>query len=62
MTFDSAVKALRRSKSFDVDADLPRAEQVDDGAAKAMDLDLSKFVGHGGKLILYHGTADGLIP
>ncbi len=48
--------------TFDVDADLPRAERVDDGAAKAMDPDLSAFVGHGGKVILFHGTADGLIP
>jgi Tannase and feruloyl esterase len=47
---------------FDVDADVPRAERVDGGAAKAMDPDLSAYVGHGGKLILYHGTADGLIP
>jgi feruloyl esterase len=48
--------------TFNVDADLPRAEQVDAGAAKAMDPDLSAFVGRGGKLILFHGTADGLIP
>jgi feruloyl esterase len=48
--------------TFDVDEDLPRAEQVDAGAAKAMDPNLSAFVGHGGKLILFHGTADGLIP
>jgi len=48
--------------TFDVDRDLARAETVDNGAAKAMDPDLSEFVGRGGKLITYHGTTDGLIP
>jgi feruloyl esterase len=47
---------------FDVERDLARAEQVDAGAAVAMDPDLSAFAARGGKLILYHGTADGLIP
>jgi len=48
--------------AFDVDADVARAEAQDAGAAKAMDPDLSAFVASGGKLLLYHGTADGLIP
>lgn len=48
--------------SFDVDADLARAEQVDGGAADAMDPDLSEFIARGGKLLLFHGTTDGLIP
>ena len=48
--------------TFDVDRDIARAEAQDGGAAKAMDPDLSKFFAHGGKLIMYHGTADGLIP
>jgi feruloyl esterase len=48
--------------AFDVDRDLARAEAQDAGAGKAMDPDLSAFVGHGGKLITYHGTTDGLIP
>lgn len=48
--------------TFDVDADLARAEEIDGGAAKAMDPDLSAFLAHGGKLLLYHGTTDGLIP
>ncbi|HEX7238042.1 MAG TPA: tannase/feruloyl esterase family alpha/beta hydrolase, partial [Gammaproteobacteria bacterium] len=48
--------------ALDVDRDLARAEAVDNGAAKAMDPDLSAFVGRGGKLITYHGTTDGLIP
>ncbi len=49
-------------RSFDVDRDLARAEQVDGGAADAMDPDLGPFLSRGGKLILYHGTTDGLIP
>jgi feruloyl esterase len=48
--------------TFDVDRDLARAEAVDNGAAQAMDPDLSAFVDRGGKLITYHGTTDGLIP
>jgi feruloyl esterase len=48
--------------SFDIDADIARAEAQDGGAAKAMDPDLSAFFARGGKLITYHGTADGLIP
>jgi len=48
--------------TLDVDRDLARAEAVDNGAAKAMDPDLSAFVDRGGKLITYHGTTDGLIP
>jgi feruloyl esterase len=48
--------------SFDVDADIARAEAQDAGAAKAMEPDLSAFVARGGKLLTYHGTTDGLIP
>jgi feruloyl esterase len=48
--------------TFDVDRDLARAEAQDAGNAKAMDPDLSAFVAHGGKLLTYHGTTDGLIP
>lgn len=49
-------------KSLDIDADLARIEAFDQGASSAVDPDLSEFVEHGGKLLLYHGTADGLIP
>jgi feruloyl esterase len=48
--------------SFDADTDVARAEAHDAGAAKAMDPDLSAFLESGGKLVLYHGTTDGLIP
>jgi feruloyl esterase len=47
---------------FDIDVDVARAEAQDAGAAKAMDPDLSAFLKSGGKLVLYHGTTDGLIP
>ena len=49
-------------RDFDVDTDIARAARVDSGATAAMDPDLRKFFAHGGKLLLYHGTADGLIP
>ena len=48
--------------TFDADRDLALAEQRDAGATIAMDPDLSDFIARGGKLILYHGTTDGLIP
>ena len=48
--------------SSDIGDDVARAEAQDGGAAKAMDPDLSAFVARGGRLIVYHGTADGLIP
>jgi feruloyl esterase len=48
--------------TFDLSRDLARAERTDNGAAKAMDPDLSAFIARGGKLITYHGTTDGLIP
>ena len=48
--------------TFNASSDFARAEQVDNGAAKAMDPDLSAFIARGGKLITYHGTTDGLIP
>lgn len=47
---------------FDVETTLARAERADGGAMGAMDPDLAAFIGHGGKLILYHGATDGLIP
>jgi feruloyl esterase len=48
--------------AFDVGANLPLAIQSDNGNITAMDPDLSAFIENGGKLILYHGTTDGLIP
>lgn len=48
--------------AFDVDRDIARAEELDAGAANAMDPELSAFIARGGKLLTYHGTTDGLIP
>lgn len=48
--------------TFNLDTDVERAEQLDAGSAAAIDPDLSAFMARGGKLILYHGTTDGLIP
>lgn len=48
--------------TFDVDRDLALAAARDAGAADAMDPDLSAFVERGGKLLVFHGTTDGLIP
>lgn len=47
---------------LNVDRDLALAEAYDQGAAKAMEADIQAFVDGGGKLLLYHGTSDGLIP
>lgn len=47
---------------FDVDKDMARMVEVDNGASRAMDPDLRKFFAHDGKLLLYHGMADGMIP
>ncbi|MFZ8929031.1 MAG: tannase/feruloyl esterase family alpha/beta hydrolase [Gammaproteobacteria bacterium] len=47
--------------SFDADNDMPAAADAGIDII-AMDPDLSDFFGHGGKLITYHGTTDGLIP
>jgi feruloyl esterase len=48
--------------TFDIDRDIALAAEQDAGAADAMDPDLSAFVDGGGKLLVYHGTTDGLIP
>ncbi|MAK61417.1 MAG: tannase/feruloyl esterase family alpha/beta hydrolase [Ponticaulis sp.] len=49
--------------TLDVDADLARTIEVEQGATAAMDPDLSAFAANGGKLLLYHdhGLADGII-
>jgi feruloyl esterase len=48
--------------AFNVDVDVAMAQKADGGATAAMNPDLRSFIGHGGKLITYHGTTDGLIP
>jgi feruloyl esterase len=48
--------------AFDFDDDVARARQAVDAILDASNPDLSAFVARGGKLILWHGWADGLIP
>jgi len=48
--------------SFDADRDLDRALRHDSATMNAVDPDLSVFVARGGKLLLNHGTTDGIIP
>ena len=48
-------------KTLNIDDHLPMAIEADGGNITAMDPDLSAFIEQDGKLILYHGTIDGLI-
>jgi tannase/feruloyl esterase len=48
-------------RKFDFDKDLARANQKTGGILNAIDPDLAKFRGAGGKLILYHGWNDQVI-
>ncbi len=48
-------------RTFDLVRDLARANEVDRGTINAVNPDLSKFAGHGGKLLMYHGWADGSV-
>jgi feruloyl esterase len=48
--------------TFNPGADVAQALDFEDGSITAMDPDLSDFIRHGGKLLMYHGTTDGLIP
>ena len=48
--------------AFDFDADVARAREVTDVMFDAASPDVSAFVARGGKLILWHGWTDGLIP
>jgi feruloyl esterase len=48
---------------FDFDADMTRVDQIDHGTINAIDPDLRKFFGRGGKLLQYHGWTDqGISP
>ena len=48
-----------RTLNFDSDVDL--ADKLDNGTINAIDPNLKEFVGHGGKLLMYHGWSDPLI-
>ena len=49
-------------RKFDFDRDIENVDKVFAGELNATNTDLSKFRNHGGKLILYSGWADPLIP
>src|SRR5438552_12506909 len=48
-------------RTLNFDTDLALADKTDNGTINATDPDLKGFVGHGGKLLLYHGWNDQLI-
>ena len=48
-------------RTFDLERDLARANQVDAGTINAVNPDLKRFVSHGGKLLMYHGWSDGSV-
>jgi tannase/feruloyl esterase len=48
-------------RSVDFERDVAVADAQDHGTMNATEPNLSAFVGHGGKLLLYHGWSDGLI-
>jgi tannase/feruloyl esterase len=48
--------------ALDLDKDIARARSLDTAEVTTTDPNLSAFVGRGGKLLLWHGWTDGLIP
>jgi feruloyl esterase len=49
-------------KTLDFDKDIALADQIDNGLINATDPNLETFFGRGGKILMYHGWSDGLIP
>lgn len=49
-------------RTFDFDKDVTRSERPEFTAMNATDPDLSRFVAHDGKLLIYHGWADQNVP
>jgi feruloyl esterase len=49
-------------KTLDFDQDVALADKSDNGAINAIDPNLKAFFGHGGKILLYHGWIDQLVP
>lgn len=49
-------------RMFDFDKDIDRTIEADDGLTDARNPDLKLFLTHNGKLLLYHGWSDQLVP
>jgi feruloyl esterase len=49
-------------RTLDFDKDIARADQIDSGLLNANDPDLRPFFARGGKILMYHGWNDQLIP
>jgi feruloyl esterase len=49
-------------RTFDLERDLAAANKVDGGTINAINPDLTPFASRGGKLLMYHGWSDGLVP
>ena len=48
-------------RTFDLERDLAAANAADAGTINAVNPDLKRFAGHGGKLLMYHGWSDGSV-
>ena len=49
-------------KTFDFDKDVARGDKPENLIMNATDPDMTRFFSHGGKLLLYHGWSDPLVP
>jgi tannase/feruloyl esterase len=49
-------------RTLDFDEDIPLAERIDNGLINATDPNLEAFFGRGGRILMYHGWSDQLIP
>jgi feruloyl esterase len=49
-------------KAFDFDKDVVRGDQPENLIMNATDPDMTQFFSHGGKLLIYHGWSDPLVP
>jgi feruloyl esterase len=49
-------------RTFDFDKDIDKTIQADDGLTDARNPDIKPFLAHKGKLLLYHGWSDQLVP
>ena len=48
-------------RTFDLARDLAAANRADNGTINAVNPDLTRFAGHGGRLLMYHGWSDGSV-